>query len=268
MITRFLVRPHIWPRIRLFIEDEALAGPLCAYFEGFCSEDEPAETETVSILGDGPPYRFLFRSRSLQTEQPIALLADVLHDSLLIEEGWTGLHAAGVAARDKAYLFAAATTTGKTTLTAYLLHEGFSYLSDDCLLISQRNLSLSPTANTLHLRRGGRDILCEWNALPPHLRLVAEPGMERFVYTPPVDTRRRYPIGGIYLIARSETNQCRSLSQTEAMPLLMKNAMVPERLSSDRLRFWMSLAAQPVYWLAYRDLSYVAACIREAALYG
>lgn len=268
MITRFLIRPHIRPHIRLLIEDEALAGSLCAYFEGFCSEEAPAETETISILGVGPPYRFDFRSCSLQTEHPIALLADVLHDSLVIEEGWTGLHAAGVAARGKAYLFAAATTTGKTTLTAYLLHEGFSYLSDDCLLISNQDLTLSPTANTLHLRRGGRDILCELNALPPYLRLVADPGMERFVYTPPTDNKRLYPIGGIYLIARSETNQCRPLSQTEAMPMLMKNAMIPERLSSDRLRFWLSLAAQPVYRLAYRDLSYVAACVQEAAWHG
>lgn len=264
----FLSRPHIQPQLRLTIEDDRLADGLTAYFEGFLIDRVNPEAEDISILGTGPVYRFVTAAGTVPTEYPIAQLADEWHRRLCLEEGWTGLHAAGLVWKRHAFLFAAATTTGKTTLTAYLLHEGFGYLSDDCVTIHRQTLTVVPSRNTLHLRAGGREILRQLGALPSGLRPAGEPGAERFVYTPPAAPDMSYPIGGIFLLERSTENRLLPLSQSDAMPLLMKNAMVHEKPSAERLRFWLALSARPIYHLYYREMAFVAACIKEAAVSG
>ena len=69
------------------------------------------------------------------------------------------LHAAAILHSSLAYIFAASTGSGKTTLTAYLSESGCGYISDDETRIDMTSLRVHSDPKPLHLREESIPIL-------------------------------------------------------------------------------------------------------------
>lgn len=84
------------------------------------------------------------------------------------------LHAGGIARGDKAMLLVGESRSGKTTLTAALLGEGWDYLSDDMILIERNSLTAKAMPCSLGIKPGGWELLSsrfpEREPPRPHLR--------------------------------------------------------------------------------------------------
>jgi len=119
------------------------------------TRDDPAwpvvfETASCRLLAEASgwwlrygPVAFEARGATLQgyvpsgTEKlPAFTFGLVLVVSLLLrEKGWFGLHAAGLVWRGKGVLLVGRSDSGKSTLTYSLVRRGWSYLTDDAVLV-------------------------------------------------------------------------------------------------------------------------------------
>lgn len=90
---------------------------------------------------------------------PIQFLENLLYASLIPEDDVLALHGAAVAKDGRATLLLASTTSGKSTLTAFLWQAGYEYITDDEIFISCKDIQLKPVRKNLSLRQGGYDLL-------------------------------------------------------------------------------------------------------------
>ena len=90
---------------------------------------------------------------------PIQYLENLLYATLIPEEDVLALHGAAVAKDGKATLLLASTTSGKSTLTAFLWQAGYEYITDDEIFITCKDLMVQPIRKNLSLRQGGFDLL-------------------------------------------------------------------------------------------------------------
>ncbi len=103
------------------------------------------------------------------TSHPVSCLDGYLFEHPSYEASVFAMHGAAVEWKGKSYAFLAATTSGKTTLTSYLVHRGFGYMTDDCVLLDRQTHMVHPFSTPLHLRRGGVEVLERYGALPEDL---------------------------------------------------------------------------------------------------
>ena len=109
-----------------------------------------SEGKTVHIIDFSSPQELL----------PIQVLENLLYITLIPEDSVLALHGAAVAKDGKAYLLLASTTSGKSTLTAFLWKKaGYEYITDDEIFISRKDRCVLPVRKNLSLRQGGYDFL-------------------------------------------------------------------------------------------------------------
>lgn len=90
---------------------------------------------------------------------PIQYLENLLYATLIPEEDVLALHGAAVAKDGKTTLLLASTTSGKSTLTAFLWQAGYEYITDDEIFITRKDFRVQPVRKNLSLRQGGYDLL-------------------------------------------------------------------------------------------------------------
>lgn len=101
---------------------------------------------------------------------PIQLLENLLYTGLIPADDVIALHGAVVAKDAKAYLLAASTTCGKSTLTAYLWKKaGYEYITDDEIFIARSSSKVLPIRKNLSLRQGGYELLKDFVGRPEHI---------------------------------------------------------------------------------------------------
>lgn len=174
------------------------------------------------------------------------------------------LHAAALLGRDGCWLLPGEAGSGKTTLSAALLGEGLSLLSDEVVLLESETLNVRPFPLALTVKCGAvaplSDLHPELGSLPVHER---EDG-KRVRYLPPrrdcvaADHQQGYPIRGIVFprYAPAEPGELRVLGRLEGLGRLLQACVsLPEWLARERvarLVHWMERLA--CYELSAPDL--------------
>lgn len=220
---------------------------------------------TISIREKGSDALVKCPEGEFHSKDAMVFLSEYLFEHTTINKDFFAIHGAAVEYNGKAFILAAPTTGGKTTLTAYLLHHGFGYLTDDCGLVEKNTLLLHPYAKPLHLREGGMAILRQFGIDPPAIHVIRK-HIDRFVWTPENVTTRPTPLGSIFFIERGEENHSVILSQKQSIALLMKSPVAHLTVNAEHLSFLAKLSCVGCEKLCYSDMSYVAQRIQESAV--
>ena len=166
------------------------------------------------------------------------------------------LHAAAVEHNNRAYIFAAPTGSGKTTLTAYLSELGYAYISDDEVSIDIASLRVQSNPKPLHLREDSVLVLHDYG-IDITVPITETETFRRIVYLPDNFISGECPIGGLFFIQRDKAeNSCTSVPPAEAVRLIIQNLHSPDVDMSACLRCAVKLA--PMCWkIVYSDMTYI-----------
>ena len=214
----------------------------------------------IKILkNDGNDYTVTIGDSVINTACPIFHLNRFLFDNPSYDDNILALHGAAIEWRGKCYVFLASTTTGKTTLTSYLIHCGCGYLTDDCVLLDRKSCTVYPFSVPLHLREGGLKALETYDAVPEGLRKLEEQdGICRYVYTPNNTIEDPTPLGEIFFIERTDTeNEVLRISAAEKLTALLKSPITVYPLTAEYLRFLSNLGNNYCKRLRYCDMNFV-----------
>lgn len=166
------------------------------------------------------------------------------------------LHAAAVGHNNRSYIFAAPTGSGKTTLIAYLSESGYSYISDDKVVIDITSLRVQSNPQPLHLREESVPVLHDYG-IDITVPITETESFRRIVYLPDNFISGEFPIGGLFFIQRDKVeNSCTSVPPAEAVQLIIQNLHSPDVNMSVCLRCAIKLALI-CRKIVYSDMDYV-----------
>lgn len=190
-------------------------------------------------------------------------LADRSHGGLLF-------HAGGLSWRGQGLVLPGAIGAGKTTLTAWLLSQGFRYLTDELVFVPQDAASFQAFTRPLNVKRGA------WAALQPLLDEQDDPILSNLNgdLVPPERLSPHPPHGEapfrLILFPRFEQDSdlgLRRLSKAEAGLALMECLVNARNLPQHGFREVARLAqAVPAYRLHYGDFAQLGDTLREMEL--
>ena len=235
-------------------------------YGAYVSDGTPFNREDIRILEEGGACSFATKEKTYTTKAPLTELDRYLFEYPTYASSVLALHGAAVEWQGEAYLFLAATTSGKTTLTSYLTSYGFGYLTDDCILLDRSSFLVHPYTTPIQLRQGGLEVLRRYQAVPEHLERLEENGeVLRWVYTPKSSVVQAVPLKRIFFLERNEDeNHLIDLNATQRITALMKSPITNYPLSGDYLRLLARLAKIDCHTLRYCDMEYV----KELILHG
>ena len=271
-MKRYLDRHHMYPVVELDLDDPHLESVLSLQYGRYLRRepgDVPAGLHIIEERIDESQYTIKACGETKVTEYPLSEIDDILYDHNQVEDQFFGLHAGAVARGERAYIFAAPTTAGKTTLTTYLVQQGFSYVTDDCVLIHMDTFQITPYPKPVHLRDGGFAVLSQMGMLPPEMEHCRHEGVERYIFTPENQAAGQLEIGALFFIERTEKeNQVIPLPPLEAMQMLMKGPIAHRKVDSRYLRFLAELSKRRCKRLQYSSMEYVKGWIEEDMAHG
>ena len=182
------------------------------------------------------------------------------------------IHAGVVSDGKQCYLFPAAPGSGKSTLTAALVHHGFEYFSDEVALLHAEGLLVEPVPLALCVKNTGMEVLSRYypqlRELSVHLRSDGKrvrylPPPAQFV--PPAKTRRTV---AAIIFPRYLPEQATTLvpiGSMEALRLLMHQCLIVDtRLDMDKVAGLLTWIEKiPCYCLTVSDLDEAVALLQE-----
>lgn len=204
-------------------------------------------------------YLLSYGEHHIYTNSPLQAVSEIIYQYTNFSPSIFLLHGAAVEYAGHAYLFVAATSNGKTTLTSYLTSNGFGYITDDCILLDRYTFNIYPCTTPLHLRKGGISILKEYNISPDSIVPLCDPSFYRYVYTPPNCVSNALPIGKIFFITiTNKDNHIEEMNTIERMSSLLKSSLFEYPLNRQYIQFIAKLSSIPCYKLSYSDMRYVS----------
>lgn len=220
--------------------------------------------QLITAVKQGDLFKVQFNSKTIISKNPLAEIDGILFENTVYDKSVFALHGAAVEYNDKAYLFLASTTSGKTTLASYLSSKGFGYITDDCILLDRTSFNIYPYNTPIQLRDGGLAVLKRYNAEPNNLEHLNDVIINRYIYTPKNCVTTELPLAKIFFITRTDDeNRIVDMSITECMIKLMKAPITNYTVTSDYVNFVSSLAKTDCSQLLYRDMEYVVEVIRN-----
>ncbi len=223
--------------------------------------DVPAGGELITVAEEKGVFTVGFRGQSVETDDPLQEIDRLHFENVVYDPRILALHGAAVEHDGRAHLFLASTTSGKTTLAAFLTAaKGCGYITDDCILLMRDTFAVQPCGTPVHLREGGLEVLRRCSCEPEAPQLLDTPTIRRYVYAPSHCIDEPVPLGAVYFIRRVDTpeqNARISLSANEKMTRLLKSPITDYPLSPAYLRTVAALAGKPCCDLLYGDMEYV-----------
>jgi hypothetical protein len=230
-------------------------------------ESAGATTSVIDIVESNAVmsiYRdaaFVGRCAALDALAPIvksAVWMSVLRD----QRYFLDIHAGVISDGARCLLLPAAAESGKSTLTAALVHAGFEFFSDEIALLEDVALGVLPVPLALCVKDSGIDALADrfprLRELPVHKRGDGK----RVVYmAPPRVSRSRSeaarPVAALVFprFVRASATRLAPLAKTDALQALMSQCLqVAERLEVGRVgRLVQWLSRIPCYTLEFGD---------------
>jgi hypothetical protein len=168
-------------------ELETWVHPLLQHLELPASEDESPKHVTVSSEQDGYVIALnevpVFQCAQVEEVGHLTSMA-MFSEALRGTDDALSLHAGAVCQGDRAMILPGSAGSGKTTLTATLVHEGLHYLSDDLVLLDLENCAVRGVPFSLSVKEDGIGVLSHrfpcLRDLPVHVR----PDQKRVRYLP------------------------------------------------------------------------------------
>ena len=229
-----------------------------------CEQSEVPDIRITKI--DSSTYAIDMGGTVSTTSSPVLCIDKFLFEHPAYDTSVFAMHGAAVEWRGKCYVFLAATTSGKTTLTSYLVHCGCGYVTDDCVLLDRKTYMVHPFSTPLHLREGGLKVLERYGVLLGDLYCFSEDNNRtcRYIYTPKNCLEQALPLGEIFFIERTETeNAICQLSIQEKIAALMKSPITVYPIEIEYLRFLASLGAKYCKCLRYCDMDFVKEIVQQ-----
>lgn len=225
---------------------------LSSLYGAYCSNSADGSI-VISVGISGDKYTVNWDNRQFIITEPMGCIHNIIYSTKKITSGIFAMHAGAVCHNGKASIFAAATTTGKTTLISYLIQSGFEYVSDDCVFIDMADLSVYPFHNPLHLREGGAEILRKCGKLPNDLTYADE----RCIFLPQNLSPEKMEIEKIYFIERTDNeNIVLPMDRKDSFNRLMFSPIVAYSITPEYMRFLNKLTPF-CRTLRYSDMVYV-----------
>jgi len=243
-------------------------------------KDDSAEEPTVSIdiIEDQNGKKVLYRDGvqvlSCTENNRLGPLAKSLVWQTAVNNHryFLDIHAAVVGDGECCFLFPAAPGSGKSTLTAFLVHHGFEFFSDEVALLHEADLDVCPVPLATCVKESGVDVLSriypQLLELTPHLR-----GDGKWVrYLPPpsqvVPPPETYRHVGAIVFPQYDPDKptaLENISTMEALRALMQECLIVNtRLDLEKvsaLLNWMDKT--PCYRLFVSDLNDAKAAIQS-----
>ena len=233
-----------------------------SYINHFEDKTQNPVPNKITVKEASNEFTVEYNGTISKTKYPLEKIDEIVCDNTPFDSSVLALHGCAVEYNNKAFLFLGATTSGKTTLAAYLSGKGFGYITDDCILLDKTNLSIYPYTTPIHLREGGLAILNGCEMAPEKFALLDDGLNKRYVWTPENCILKPLPIVYIYFITRNTTkNQVIPMNFQQRMEYLMKSPIRNYDINSDYIRLISKLAGLNCGILQYKDLSYVTEVI-------
>jgi hypothetical protein len=182
------------------------------------------------------------------------------------------IHAGVVATRETCLLLPAPSGSGKSSLTAALIHRGFRYFSDEVALIEPGTFKVPPVPLALCVKASGWDMIARYypglSSAPTHRR--SDGKRVRYLPPPGVDHKHQRASAEVTHIifprhAKDGPTELKPLARSEALGRVMDECLaLRQRLSHDDVRQltrWM--AGVDCYELAFASLDEGAELIEQ-----
>lgn len=155
---------------------EALVRPTLQHLEITAQRRAEAVLDVLAVAGRYELWLGDVHLASCEAEQALAPLvnAHLVEQAIKRYRHLLALHAGAVASSAGCLLLPATGGSGKTTLTAGLLHRGWDYLSNDIVLLQHGSLDAVAVPDSLCIKEGAWEVLAplfpELRDLPVHQR--------------------------------------------------------------------------------------------------
>lgn len=243
---------------------QALKEFLLLKYGKFAIISDCVTTDVITAIKNSENYNVCYKSSQFFTKQPLQEIINIMRTNRVFYKNIFAIHGAAVEHNNEAYLFLAATTSGKTTLTGYLTSNGFGYLTDDCILLDRETFQVYPFCTPIQLRDGGYDIIKSLGCLSDNVEFLNDTSIKRYVYTPKNGVSNPLPLKKIFFITRTENrNDLEDMVATERMISLLKSPITEYELDRTYLEFISKLSKVPCQELYYCNMDYVAKVIRN-----
>ena len=250
----------------------AIVGPVLEHLE--CDDDE-LPTATIDVVETDrriAVYRNgAFAQACAALDQLAPLVKSAVWRTVLLDEPYfLDIHAGVVSDGRACMLLPAAPGSGKSTLTAALVHAGFEYFSDEIALLAEDDLAVLPVPLALCVKDTGIDALASrWprlTTLPIHRRFDGK----RVVYLPPAceqrpaDERPR-PVRALVFptFVPGHATSFAAMPRPEALQALLSQCLrVARPLEVERVeRVVQWIAKLPCYALRYGETDAAVAAV-------
>ncbi|OGI07961.1 MAG: hypothetical protein A2Y40_06515 [Candidatus Margulisbacteria bacterium GWF2_35_9] len=266
MLSIYLLKPCSYKYIKIntnCIEIHSMIGNLYGKYTYTDIQDDVSCFEINVEKYNDDKYYVVYYDKKKQTNNPLQEIVNIIFENASINENIFALHSGCVYYNNHSYLFAASTSSGKTTLTAFLTLKGLNYATDDCTYIDMKNFDFYPYQVPIHLRAGGMQVLKEYDTEPPISTIINTPTIQRFIFNPDNLSPDVMKLGYIFFIERTdEKNEVVDIPTSKALVLLMKNAATTYKVSSKYISFLSKLSSKCKI-LRYSDMNFVLDYIKE-----
>ena len=246
-------------------DDQIIANSLGMSYGQYATQGEISdEAVVIDIRKHGTHHCVTCSGRIVHTQTPLIEVESIMYDLRQYSPEVFALHGGAVEHNGGAVLLLAPSTTGKTTLTAYLTYLGFGYITDDCILLDRKSFDVHTFVAPVHLREGGFGVLKSLGAEPKEYQLYGDAEEQRRVFTPVNCVDEPLPLKRIFFIERSEHQNCiQKMNTTEKTIELLKSPITNYEMTAEYLAFISRLAKVPCSRLIYCDMNYVADMIKN-----
>ena len=218
--------------------------------------------ESIEITINGNHNEFIITNQAnhITTSTPMTIINTIIHQTRNISADFYAFHGAAIEKNTKVYVFLASTKTGKTTLTCYLNHNGFGYMTDDCILINKQTLAVHPFVLPMNLRLGGLNVLKQSG-----INCETAPCIEeRYIVQPMNICETPQKIGAVFFLNRTDNyNLIENCSYEDKFLKLLCSSMTVQDVQKDNLSFIQHLSKIPCFNLKYSKFDYVVDVINK-----
>jgi hypothetical protein len=181
------------------------------------------------------------------------------------------IHAGVVGTGASCVLLPAAAGSGKSSLTAALVHRGFRYFSDEVALIEPTTFHVSPMPLAMCIKSTGWDLMARYYpgilSLPVHVR--SDEKVLRYI-PPPADSVEQVPMPVAHIIfpryEEAASTRLERVKRSEALGRLMGECLaLRQRLDQNNVRQLVRwIAGVECYELTFSSLETAAQLVAEA----